>query len=67
MDGGVDMFTNSLQVYRAVVAVLAKDYLRTPRTDDKAWILEKNVATGFLGMLGSIDCMHWGRKNCPFS
>ncbi|KAK1669836.1 hypothetical protein QYE76_057995 [Lolium multiflorum] len=44
---------------RAVIAVFAKDYLRAPRADDTARILQKNAAIGFLGMLGSIDCMHW--------
>jgi hypothetical protein len=45
--------------------VFAKNYLRAPRTDDTAWIVQKNVARGLPGMLGSINCMHWGWKNCP--
>ncbi|XP_071685217.1 uncharacterized protein [Lolium perenne] len=43
---------------RAVVAVFAKDYLRAPRQDDTARILQNSAARGFFGMLGSIDCMH---------
>ncbi|XP_071677269.1 uncharacterized protein [Lolium perenne] len=45
---------------RAVIAVFAKNYLRAPRKDDTARILQKNAARGFSGMLRSIDCMHWG-------
>ncbi|XP_071683178.1 uncharacterized protein [Lolium perenne] len=52
---------------RVVIAVFAKDYLRAPKADDTAWILQKNAARGFHGMLGSINCMYWGWKNCPFA
>ncbi|XP_071678459.1 uncharacterized protein [Lolium perenne] len=52
---------------RAVIAVFGKDYLRAPRTDDTARILKHNATVGFPRMLGSINCMHWGRKNCTFS
>ncbi|XP_071676893.1 uncharacterized protein [Lolium perenne] len=40
---------------RAIIALFAKDYLRSPRQDDTARILQKNATRGFPGMLGSID------------
>ncbi|XP_071681509.1 uncharacterized protein [Lolium perenne] len=52
---------------RAIIVVFAKDYLGAPRADDTARILQKNAGRGFPGMLGSIDCMYWGWKNCPFA
>jgi hypothetical protein len=47
--------------------VFGKVYLRPPMADDTARILENNAAWGFPRMFGSIDCMYWGWKNCPFS
>ena len=52
---------------RAVVAVFGPHYLRGPTEQETARILETNKARGWPGMLGSIDCMHWNWKNCPYS
>jgi hypothetical protein len=53
------MFCSGIQeVYGAT-------YLRTPNEGDLLSILRENAAQGFPGCLGSLDCMHWGWKNCP--
>ena len=53
------------QFCRAIVEIFAKQYLRTPTTNDIARLLYIGKQRGFLGMLGSLDCMHWKWKNCP--
>ena len=49
---------------KAVVDIFSKEYLRYPNNENIAIILANGERRGFLGMLGSIDCMHWKQKNC---
>jgi hypothetical protein len=49
-----------------VIAVFDEYYLREPNMDDTTLLLSINESRRFSGMLGSIDCMHWQWKNCPF-
>jgi hypothetical protein len=46
-----------------VIVVFGEYYLREPNMDDTARLLSINESSGFPGMLGSIDCMHWQWKN----
>jgi hypothetical protein len=43
----------------AIVNIFGSTYLRAPNAQDTARLLKFNANRGFLGMLGSIDCMHW--------
>ncbi|XP_008225048.1 PREDICTED: uncharacterized protein LOC103324730 [Prunus mume] len=44
-----------------------RDYLHRPTPKDLQRLLQKAESRGFLGMIGSIDCMYWQWKNCPFA
>jgi hypothetical protein len=56
----------SLKLFvKSVVSIFSDEYLRSPTNHDIARLLVVDQSRGFLGMLGSIDCMHWKWKNCP--
>ncbi|XP_057520705.1 uncharacterized protein LOC130800979 [Amaranthus tricolor] len=48
-----------------IIAQFSAEYLRKPNTEDLQRLLKESKDRGFLGMIGSIDCMHWEWKNCP--
>ena len=50
---------------QGVVEIFGPEYLRSPNAADIIRLLRKANQRGFPGMLGSLDCMHWERKNCP--
>jgi hypothetical protein len=53
--------------YQDVFVVFGEVYLREPNMVDTQQLLFINKKRGFSGMLGSIDCIHWEWKNCPFA
>ncbi|XP_048438603.1 uncharacterized protein LOC125476466 [Pyrus x bretschneideri] len=48
-----------------IVQVYKNEYLREPNQKDLNQLLRKAEDRRFLGMIRSLDCMHWDRKNCP--
>ncbi|XP_075654788.1 uncharacterized protein LOC142624953 [Castanea sativa] len=48
-----------------MVAIFSEEYLRSPNNEDIARLLAHGQNRGFLGVWGSIDCMHWKWKKCP--
>jgi hypothetical protein len=47
------------------VMIFEQTYLRVPNEQDTIRLMGDNVARGWPGMLGSIDCAIWRWKNCP--
>ena len=43
---------------KVVIVVFGPEYLRKPTPQDTTHLLAMNASRGFLGILGSIDCMH---------
>jgi hypothetical protein len=55
----------SLKLFaQAMVSLYSDTYLRSPTKHDVARLLADGESRGFLGMLESIDDMHWKWKNC---
>ncbi|XP_068313772.1 uncharacterized protein [Pyrus communis] len=50
---------------QAIQAIYGATYLRKPKCEDLKRLLQKADKRGFIGMIGSLDCMHWEWKNCP--
>ena len=48
-----------------IVQLYKEEYLREPNQEDPNRLIRKAEDRGFLGMIGSLDCMHWDWKNCP--
>ena len=42
----------------AMVDIFSEEYLRLPNNENIARLLAHGESCGFIGMLGSIDCMH---------
>ncbi|XP_071718259.1 uncharacterized protein [Rutidosis leptorrhynchoides] len=54
--------------FKSVLHLYSAEYMRRPNAHDVQRLISKHEEIhGFPGMLGSIDCMHWGWKNCPVS
>ncbi|XP_062012166.1 uncharacterized protein LOC133728749 [Rosa rugosa] len=59
-------FIEALQRFtRGNVNLYSEEYLWDPTAAYPRKLLAKAQRKGFLGMIGSIDCMHWQWKNCP--
>lgn len=66
LEMGEQTVLDSLQHFvQSVIHCFGDEYLRPPSEVDITRLLEMNARRGFIGMLGSIDCMHWQWKNCP--
>lgn len=50
---------------QAIIVRFGGEYLRPPNPTELEGLLTQNAQRGFVGMLGSIDCMHWEWRNCP--
>ncbi|CAN1337039.1 hypothetical protein LINPERPRIM_LOCUS37420 [Linum perenne] len=50
---------------KAVNTMFGDEYLKRLNVEDIERLLHVGQQRGFLGMLGSIDCMQWEWKNCP--
>uniref|UniRef100_A0A0D3D6B3 Myb-like domain-containing protein n=1 Tax=Brassica oleracea var. oleracea TaxID=109376 RepID=A0A0D3D6B3_BRAOL len=60
----VNKFCGSYEAAK-IIYLFGDEYLRRPTPVDLQRLLDIGEHRGFLGMIGSIDCMHWEWKNCP--
>ncbi|XP_071713660.1 uncharacterized protein [Rutidosis leptorrhynchoides] len=52
---------------KSVIHLYGLEYMRKPTPQDVARLISAHAELhGFPGMLGSLDCMHWAWKNCPY-
>ena len=49
---------------KVIIRVFGPEYLRAPNEDNTKILMATNERRGWLGLLGSIVCMHWTWKNC---
>jgi hypothetical protein len=54
-----------IRFVKVIVSFFSAEYLRSSNPKDIARLLAIGESRRFLGMLVSIDCMHWKWKNCP--
>jgi hypothetical protein len=63
---GKTMILECLEYYCSdIIECFGDKFLRRPTITDTQRLLAKAEERVFLGMLGSIDCMHWQWYNCP--
>ncbi|XP_009339168.1 uncharacterized protein LOC103931417 [Pyrus x bretschneideri] len=53
------------EFYDTITYLYKEEYLREPNQEDMDWLIRKAEDYGFMGMIGSLDCIHWNWKNCP--
>jgi hypothetical protein len=50
---------------KTIIRVFGLKYLCFLNEEDTIRLMAMNEKRGWLGMLGSLDCLHWMWKNCP--
>ncbi|WVZ76978.1 LOW QUALITY PROTEIN: hypothetical protein U9M48_024886 [Paspalum notatum var. saurae] len=55
----------TLDIVQGVIKIFGPQYLPRPTAQAIQRQMKTGEAHGFPGMIGSLDCMHWERKNCP--
>jgi hypothetical protein len=48
-----------------VVEILGPKYLRTPTKTDLMRVLAMHAVSGWIGLFGALDCVHWEYHACP--